>query len=87
MKPKLNKIVYTIYRTSITKSTVAYVGNDSFIIEHFNKGYDYGYEYYYDSYQITWFTSFNKAKKKILEGLNKVELKQFADDYWEVVNK
>ena len=48
MKPKLNKIVYTIYGTSITKSTVAYVGSDSFIIEHFNKGYDYGYEYYYD---------------------------------------
>ena len=37
MKPKLNKIVYTIYRTSITKSTVAYVGSDSFIIEHLIK--------------------------------------------------
>ena len=41
MKPKLNKIVYTIYRNSITKSKVAYIGSDSIIIQHFNKGYDY----------------------------------------------
>ena len=86
-KPKLNEVVYTIYRDSITKTTVAYIGNDSFITEHFNRGYDYGYEFYYKDCNITWFTDFDKAKNKILENEDSddVELKQFADDYWEIV--
>lgn len=90
MKPKLNKIVYTIYQDSITKSTVSYIGKDSFIINAWKDyGYDFGYEYYYKEYNKTWFTSFAKAKKQILDDYKendcKCILKQFAEDYWSVV--
>lgn len=84
MKPRLNRVVYTIYQRSITKSTVAFIGNESFIIEHWLKDYDYGYEFYYKDYGITWFTNFNKAKKHILKAYNG-ELKQTDNDYWEVL--
>lgn len=75
MKPKLNKIVYTIDDNSLTKSKVAYIGNDSFIIEHFNKNYG-----------ITWFTNFKEAKNKILENEENAKLEKFADDYWEIID-
>lgn len=86
MKPKLNKIVYTINDNSLTKSKVAYIGNDSFIIEHFNKNYDFGYEFNYKDYGITWFTNFKEAKNKILENEENAKLEKFADDYWEIID-
>lgn len=86
MKPRLNRVVYTIYQHSITKSTVAFIGNDTFIISHWKDyGYDYGYEFYYKNYEKTWFTSFDKAKKHILKERGG-KLKQIANDYWEVLD-
>ena len=91
MKPSLNRTVYTVYKDSITKSKVAYLGKDSFIIEHFNEGYDYGYEYDYKAYNYSWFTSLAKAKKSVWESLTEEEKKEVkwekwsSDDYWELV--
>lgn len=94
MKPRLGRTVYTVYRDSITKSTVAYLGKGSFIIEHFHKGYSYGYEYFYDSYGLNWFTKLSDAKKAVFDDgyLDEAEKKQlkwrtWGGDYWELVYK
>ena len=92
MKPRLNRTVYTVYRDNITKTQVAYLGKESFIIEHFNRGYDYGYEYFYDEYKLDWFTSLSEAKKSVMKSLDEDERKQvvwkkWKDDYWELVYK
>lgn len=87
MKPDLNTVVYTIYEHNITKTRVAFIGNKSFITEHFKKGYDYGYEFDFNDFGNSWFTSLSEAKKKIIEDNECCKLVKLADDYWTGVDK
>lgn len=88
MKPRLGRTVYTVYDNSITKTKVAFIGKDSFIIEHFiTHGYDYGFEYYYDDYKESWFTNLSEAKQSIMSTVTeKVIWKPWSTgDYWELI--
>lgn len=92
MKPKLGKVIYTIYNGNITKTKVEYLGKDSFLTEEF-RTYTFGYEYEYENYNINWFTSLAKAKKSVIETLEEEDKKKVrwrtfdTKDYWELVDK
>lgn len=90
MKPKLGSEVYVIWDgCQIYLEGVGYIGEDSFIVN----GYEYktDAEYYYDDYNITWFKSFEKAKKVLFKELKrkypntKFHLEQDGDDVWEAI--
>lgn len=86
MKLKLDDVVYTNYGDGLTKTKVAYLGKETFITDHFNKGYDFGYEFYFKDYNIDWFTSFKKAKETILQNNSNTKLIKKDEDYWEIID-
>lgn len=92
MKPRLGRTVYTLWKDSITRTEVAFLGEDSFLTEKW-KEYSYGYHYDYKEYNILWFTSLSKAKKFVMECLDEDERKKVVwqqwdcGDYWELVYK
>ena len=68
MKPSIGRKVYCIYKNEIFEEEVGYLGRDSFIVDDFSelRLFD-SLEYFYDEYQLTWFTSKARAKKKLKE--------------------
>lgn len=65
-KPKIGTKVYCIYKNSILVENVKFIGKDSFIIGSFGQfTYPDSWEWYYNNFEIDWFTSINKAKKRI----------------------
>ena len=79
MKPRIGKVVYTVYRESITKTKVEYLGKKDFLTEEF-RTYTFGYEYEYEDYNINWFTSLTKAKKSIMETLEEEDKKKHVEE-------
>lgn len=92
MKPRIGKVVYTIFRETITKTKVEFLGETSFLTECW-RDYQVGFRYEYDLYNVDWFTSLAKAKKYVMDCLDeeekkKVEWYEFSSkDYWELVYK
>lgn len=92
MKPALGRIVYVIFKESIIQETVFAHAKDGFIADSVNdptvlESYRTTV-YLYEDYNNTWFTSFDKAKKAILNQYTEpVKLEQLYHDYWEIRNK
>lgn len=90
MKPKLSTIIYTVSGSyQINEEKVAYLGEESFIIENYPH-YTHNYEFNYDDYNKVWFRSFTVAKKalgKIPKGSHLVECNDFYGRWWEVMYK
>lgn len=87
---KLNKPgrkVYVIYDNTISLKSAEYIGQYSFIVA----GYEWltgdAREWDYEDYEKTWFTSFEKAKKFLVQdNLNQGitgKIIRLAIDYWE----
>ena len=54
-----------MYDDGILVDRVAFLGNESFIIESFNHGtFEDSWEWYYEDYEIEWFTDPEKAKEE-----------------------
>ena len=90
MKPRIDRIVYTIYQDQITENTVKFLGKESFIIANYEECIA-GYEFNYDEYNEYWFTSLSKAKAKMREYYpnEKIKFKEHKSicsgiRYWEV---
>ena len=88
MKPRLNRIIYTIYSGQISEETVKFLGKDSFIVANYEE-YVVNYEFNYDDYNKNWFTSFSKAKAEMKKYFpNKkikfIEYKDINGRLWEV---
>lgn len=89
MKPSLGRKVWCIYADEINEEEVGFIGKDSFIIDAYtdNRRLD-SVQYLFEEYNSAWFTSFNRAKKVLLEQLHKkYKTKQFyiekiCDGYW-----
>lgn len=64
MKPRIGRIIYTIYIDQICEETVKFLGEDSFIVEHYEE-LETSYEFRYDEYNEVWFTTLSKAKAKV----------------------
>lgn len=91
--PPLGKKVYCIYDDGIIVEEVGYLGKESFIIADFNdcNRFD-SFEWYYEDYNETWFTNFEKAKKKLLEVAyrkdnERLKVVKITDTYYEVKNR
>ena len=85
MKPRLNRTIYCIYENCIFKTKVMFLGEYSFIQEEFGNAYEEeSWEYNYDDYGRTWFTSFEKAKAKMLEDKPNKKLVKTGINFWEV---
>lgn len=94
MKPKIGTTIYVIEADiyfCIHKLDVGYLGKDAFVAD------DFVFKEYYDpikynDYNKKWFTSFDKAKNKLIkifkskawDRIEDYELIQFSDRYWEV---
>ena len=94
MKPKLGRVVYTVYQNDITKNKVAFLGKESFITDSYGGLFiDDSWEHYYDNYGHTWFTTLKDAKKYVMESLTEDEQKTVkwkawsAGNYWELIDK
>ena len=95
LKPRIGQPIYFLTDISCTLTTVGYIGKDSFIIDSPHPVMECYTEWYYDSYNIEWFTDFNKAIKALKERtefnpeVDKIigELEGPFDGYWEVVCK
>lgn len=91
MKPKLGRRVYCIYNEAILVETVAFIGQESFIVSSFgNDTNEDSWEWWYEDFEKTWFTSISKAKKCILSSFEekygcKFKLKKLYEDYYEVM--
>ena len=95
MKPKIGQKVYCVYRSElgscIIGTTVAFVGNDSFITSEFGKAVKLNsLEWDYDSYGQTWFTEIEPAKERLyalkmarVDKGEKVSIRKIDDNYWE----
>lgn len=87
MKPEINTKVYCIYRDGILIDNVAFIGNESFIIESFGSAtYEDSWEWYYEDYNTKWFTDFKKAKEELLnrygeEYIGILKIKKVSDDW------
>lgn len=84
---KPGRKVYVIYDNTISLKSAEYIGQYSFIVA----GYEWltgdAREWDYEDYGKTWFTSFEKAKKFLIQD-NKTQgitgkIVQLAVDYWE----
>lgn len=92
MKPSLGRKVYCLYNAGIFEDTVGYIGKDSFIIGNFNDYTSFNsLEWFYEDYDITWFTSLEKAKKalidkekKYIKPGEKVKVVETDDGWWEL---
>lgn len=91
MKPKINRVVYTIYEDAISKDIVGFLGKDSFIVKDFVCERDfYSLEYFYEDYNETWFISLTQAKLYLLQKgkeenpNNKVKIIEINPNYWEL---
>lgn len=91
MKPDIGTKVYCIYRDGILVDKVAFLGNESFLIESFGGGtYEDSWEWNYEDYGIIWFTDLEKAKEKLLFTAKEkyeenLKIEQTYDDWYEVV--
>ena len=84
---KPGRKVYVIYDVNIFLESAAYIGKHSFIVGGYEWRVDDAREWYYDDYGKTWFTSFEKAKKFLIQdnsdrGITG-KIIQLATDYWE----
>lgn len=89
MKPKLGRVVYVVYKETISKFRVGYVGKSSFIIDDFCEDMNFEIlEWRYDDFDKTWFTSFNKAKNALLNNVKNTYINakicKVYEDYWAV---
>ena len=75
MKPNIGKKVYIIYQDTISLAEVGYIGAQSFLVSDFENCFADAVEYLYSDYGRTWFTSFEAAKKQILEEFNDLDVK------------
>lgn len=87
--PKLNPghKVYVIYHNTISLKSAAYIGQYSFIVNGYENLVVDAREWYFDEYGKTWFTSFEAAKKflmqdNFLDG-RRGKVIQLSNDYWE----
>lgn len=94
LKPKLGRTVYCIYHDAcIFTSTVAFLGEDSFIVDSFNNcTNEDSWEWSYGCYNLDWFTNLAKAKKYLRELLEETEGREFKivkvdNDYYEAREK
>lgn len=91
MKPEIGTQIYCIYREGILVDNVAFIGNESFIIESFGGAtYEDSWEWYYEDYNNKWFTDLKKAKEKLLSIAKKryeerLKIEQTYDDWYELV--
>lgn len=91
MKPEIGSKVYCIYREGILVDNVAFIGNESFIIESFGiDTYEDSWEWYYEDYNNKWFTDIEKAKEKLLSIAEeryeeRLKIKQICDDWYKLV--
>lgn len=89
MRNKLNPghKVYVIYEDTISLKSAAYIGEYSFIVSKYEWLTDDAREWYYEDYGKTWFTSFAKAKRFLLQDNlahgRTGKITQLATDYWE----
>ena len=92
MKPSINKIIYTIVDYQIAEETVKFLGENSFLVNHY-EDYTHGYEFNYNEYNVNWFTSFDKAKRELKKRIkekttDKFKLVEYKDlngiRFWEV---
>ncbi len=91
MKPEIGTRVYCIYGEGILVDNVAFIGNESFIIESFSRDtYEDSWEWYYEDYNNEWFTELEKAKEKLLSIAEeryeeRLKIEQTYDDWYELV--
>lgn len=97
MKPKIGQKVYCVYCSElgscIIGTTVAFIGNDSFITSEFGKEVRLNsLEWNYDSYGKKWFTEIEPAKERLYaikmkraDKGEKVSIRKIDDNYWEAV--
>lgn len=94
-KPKLGSVIYFLTRSSVSETTVAFRGKDSFLIEEYNDVIDCYKEWFYDNYNINWFTSFDKAKKQLFKNAKFNPLTEVlvgesyhpGCGYWEIIDR
>ena len=66
MKPEIGRKVYCIYDEGILVDYVAFIGNESFIIDSLSDCTNSdSWEWYYEDYEIEWFTELKKAKEEL----------------------
>jgi hypothetical protein len=94
MKPKVGRVIYTIYDPTtifasfISQDTVSFVGKDSFFVGT-STDYESLREYKYNDYGETWFTTFTTAKQyvKNYHADHGIKIKIIPTElkgYWEV---
>lgn len=84
MKPKINDIIYIIYRNSISREKVYMLGENEFIHGNaFNEVYNSNYRspLKYDEYNTCWFKTLKEAKAYLGGKVKKID-----DGYWEPEN-
>lgn len=90
MKPEIGTKVYCIYKSGILVDRVAFVGNESFIIENFGGStYEDSWEWYYEDYEMEWFTNLVKAKEELLSRFkekygNNLKVKKVYDSWYQI---
>lgn len=66
MKPEIGTKVYCIYSDGILVETVAFLGNESFLIESFGGAtYEDSWEWYYEDYGVEWFINLDEAIEEL----------------------
>ena len=88
MKPKLNRRIWCVWKDCIIETTVAFIGNGSFIIDEYGSAYEEdSWEYNYEDYGKTWFATIAQAKKKLREKYPNCKFEQTLSNVWEVVEE
>lgn len=88
MKPKLNRKIYCVWNTSIIETTVAFVGDGSFIIAEYGSAYEQdSWEYNYADYGKTWFATLAQAKRKLRETYPNCKFRETLSNVWEVLKE
>ena len=90
MKPEIGTEVYCLYRDGILVNTVAFIGNESFIVDSFGCCTEEdSWEWYYEDYKEKWFTDLNEAKIKLIldyddEYDGNLRIAKISDDWYQL---